>query len=159
MLNELIKNNFQYDPESGIVSDKFGIFEFTVIKPNGKKYLRTTIGNRQFLAHRIAWFIHSGEWPKCQIDHINGNGVDNRIKNLRDVSNSENQKNRRLASNNKTGISGVYLYKNGFKSQIKSNRKNHHLGTFVDFFEACCARKSAENKFGFHSNHGSVRDL
>lgn len=159
MIDNLIKEIFSYDPITGIVEDKSEIFSFSLIHPNGKKYLRTTIGNKQFLAHRIAWFIYYGEWPSKHIDHINGNGIDNRINNLREVSCSENQKNRRLSSNNKTGLTGVFFNKNAFVAQIKSNGNQYYLGRFSNFFDACCARKSADNKFKFHPNHGSVRDL
>lgn len=159
MTEEIISRYFSYDPKTGEVKDLSGTFQFTTIRPNGKKYLRTTIGNKQFLAHRIGWFLHHLKWPENQIDHINGCGTDNRLCNLREVTGSENQKNRRLSSNNKTGISGVFIVKNRYVAQIKNNSEKIYLGSFTTFFDACCARKSAERRFGFHENHGSVRPL
>lgn len=72
-----------------------------------------------------------------------------------------NSRNMRLFSTNKTGITGVYWYKKGLKWQVRIRVDGylHHLGYYHDFFEACCARKSAEIKYGFHKNHGSNRPL
>lgn len=119
----------------------------------GNQYLILTINGNIIKAHRAAWFIVHGEMPD-QIDHINGNGLDNRISNLRNVSNQDNQRNCRLRKDNKTGVVGVRNMHGKFASQIRVNKKDIHLGVFSDFFEACCARKSAESKFGFHKNHG-----
>lgn len=60
-----------------------------------------------------------------------------------------------------TGVTGVHRNKLTGKWEvfINSNRTRHYLGLFNDFFEAVCARKSAEVKHGFHVNHGSVRPL
>lgn len=57
---------------------------------------------------------------------------------------------------NKTGISGVYWCKDRKKwtARISVNNKTKYLGRFDDFFEACCARKSADNTYNFHMNHG-----
>jgi len=48
---------------------------------------------------------------------------------------------------------------NVFVTKIGNNWKKINLINTKDFFEACCARKSAENKYGFHENHGSIRPL
>lgn len=62
-----------------------------------------------YYAHRLAWLLHYGKWPDHVIDHINGDRADNRISNLRDVSQSVNTQNQRKAhSKNKTsGLLGV----------------------------------------------------
>jgi cytoplasmic iron level regulating protein YaaA (DUF328/UPF0246 family) len=69
----------------------------TINKPikqaEGGKYLSIVFKGRKYKAHRLAWLIHYGEWPKQVIDHINRQPNDNRIMNLRDVSYSENIKN------------------------------------------------------------------
>lgn len=119
-------------------------------------YIRIGLLGRKYQAHRVMWALHYGEWPKDQIDHINGVKLDNRIVNLRVVTNSENSKNTPMRSNNKSGVNGVYRSKNGKKwiSEIKVNRKKIHFGTFENFEDAVAVRKAAEIQYGFHENHG-----
>lgn len=122
------------------------------------KYIVVTINRKHYLAHRLSWFLFYGYWPD-QIDHIDGDGLNNKIENLRDVTNLENRKNMRVQYRNKLNLCGVsYLEKtNNFRVRISIDRKEMHIGTYETIFEAACARKSAENKYNFHENHGSIR--
>lgn len=129
---------------------------FTNINPTG--YRRGRIFGKNYLAHRVIWAIHYGEWPKLHIDHINGNKLDNRIENLRDVDNSENQRNHPLRKNNKSGVVGV-SWDSGclrWKSQICINGRNTYLGVFKNFEDAKECRRLAEKKHGYHENHGRL---
>jgi len=125
------------------------------------KCIHIQVFNRHYMAHRLAWAFTHGEFPKEdeQIDHINGDATDNRIDNLRLVSMQENNRNKGLGRNNKTGITGVSWKKKYQKwyAFIKVDRVDKHLGCFSTIFEAACARKSAEREYGFHGNHGSRR--
>jgi hypothetical protein len=122
------------------------------------EYIYIRINSKAYLAHRLAWLYIHGEWPN-QIDHEDGNGLNNKLKNLRNVSNKQNAKNCRVRKNNKSGIMGVILNKktNKWESRIKVNYKQIYLYSGSDLFEACCCRKSAEYKHGFHANHGRVQ--
>ena len=115
-----------------------------------KGYLIGGVLGKRLKAHRIAWAIHYGKWPTQQIDHINGKRNDNRIKNLRDVSAQENQKNMKKSSLNNTGHSGVHAHNGRWRVKIQ----NKHVGIFTSLDEAVRARKEAESLIGFHSNHG-----
>jgi hypothetical protein len=120
-------------------------------------YLQTNICSKVCRAHRVAFAMHYGVWPKRYIDHINGDKTDNRISNLREVSNQENSKNSRISSSNKSGCAGVRWIedKKKWRSEICVDGRSKHLGIFADFDDAVMCRKQAEDKYGFHPNHGS----
>lgn len=123
-------------------------------------YIYVSLKSKKYAAHRIIWEMVHGDIPDgLNIDHIDGDGTNNKISNLRLVTQSENCKNARLLSSSKTGVSGVTWYKPAGKYQVKIqvNGKQKHLGRFYDFFEATCCRKSAEVEYGFHTNHGRPR--
>lgn len=106
-------------------------------------------------AHRVIWKLVTG----CEaehIDHVDGNPRNNKFKNLRSVTVSENQRNCRISKNNISGVVGVHWYKNNSKwrAEIGVDGKAKHLGYFNDFKKAIHARKAAEMKYNFHPNHG-----
>lgn len=106
--------------------------------------------------HRLVWFYFHGEWPINQIDHIDRNKNNNRIENLRVVTDAENKMNMPLYKNNKTGVCGVHWNKarQKWKAKITVASKIYILGHFDDFEEAVDVRKHAEKEFGFSSDHG-----
>lgn len=61
---------------------------------NGAGYIVIEFMKKSYKAHRLAWYYYYNQWPTGIIDHINGITNDNRIENLRDVTSSENSKNR-----------------------------------------------------------------
>jgi len=94
-----------------------------------------------YKSHRLVWLYIHGYWPKKQIDHINGVNSDNRLVNLRDVSQAINLQNQRKPrSDNTTGFLGVTWDKERkkFKAQISLDGKRHHIGRF-DSAELACA--------------------
>jgi hypothetical protein len=76
------------------------------INPEG--YVEIRFNYKKIKAHRLAWFIYYGKWPKHFIDHINGNPSDNRIKNLREVSSRENSMNQKSHRKRET-CRGLYF--------------------------------------------------
>lgn len=121
-----------------------------------KGYISIVLEKIEYRAHRLAWLYVYGVWPKNQIDHENHIRDDNRISNLRCVTHQENSKNRRLGSNNSSRIIGVGWRKKDkeWRARIKVSGVLIHLGTSKSIFEAACLRRSAENKYNFHPNHG-----
>jgi len=98
-----------------------------------------------------------GDWPTGEIDHIDGNGLNNRINNLRDVSRSINAKNISRLKNNTSGRVGVTWDKERSKwsAQSKKNGKCVHLGRFDLLEDAACSRKEYERLNGFTKRHGA----
>lgn len=123
---------------------------------DGKGYRCGLIFGKIYSAHRVIWAITRDEWPAAQIDHINGARDDNRVTNLRSVTNKENCKNRKVRSDNSSGNTGVYssARKNTWVATICVNGKQKYLGRFFNKSDAIAARKEAEAKYGFHPNHG-----
>lgn len=161
LTQEYVKSIFTYCPETGLLywkvfrRNKIGNIAGYIDNSKGSGYWKVGMDGRYRAAHRIIWLFVYGYIPK-EIDHINGDRADNRLHNLREVTRSENQKNARVRSNNTSGIMGVHFFKSQktWQVTIANKNKRYYLGSTKDFFEACCARKSAELKYGFHPNHG-----
>jgi hypothetical protein len=102
------------------------------------------IHNTRIFAHRVAWFLHYGEWPYGQVDHINGIPNDNHIENLRIVTCRQNQQNQKKHRSGR--LVGAYFDKRAFtnpwKSKIIINGKQHHIGSFATELEAHTAYMS-----------------
>jgi hypothetical protein len=163
-----LRQRLRYEPETGKLfwleyegmpkrgyAQWVGKEAFTSCKPEG--YRQGMVGGHGCLAHRVAWALHYGEWPDDQIDHINGVTDDNRISNLRVVTNQENQKNRTMSSNNTSGITGVVWdkFRRKWRARITVNGRKLGLGRFKTLEEAAAARKEADIKYGFTERHGT----
>ena len=116
---------------------------------DGHGYLQIRVLSRKYLAHRLAWLYIHGSWPKDQLDHTNRIRTDNRIANLREVTNKQNMQNAGKQSNNTSGHPGVCWYKRDSKwrAQIAHNQKHIHLGCFATIEDAISARKAAEKLY------------
>lgn len=99
----------EYDPKTGKISRVDRKNSSGSIDSYG--YLILKIKGVQWKAHRLAWAKFYKQSPENNIDHINGNKLDNRISNLRDVKQRINIINRDLEPNPDTGVVGVYLDK------------------------------------------------
>lgn len=101
-----------------------------------------------YKAHRLVWLHVTGEWPVGQIDHKDGDKDNNRFENLRDVSQSVNQQNKRHATvrNKSCGLLGVTPNKKKWKAGINIDGIKRHLGTFETAEEAHAAYLAAKRK-------------
>jgi len=134
---EQVKFRVNYNPESGAFTWNHAPNHSQVradsIGNSSKGYKQISIDGMRVLAHRLAWFIHFGQWPSQQIDHINGDRSDNRIVNLRLADYRINAQNRHAAyKNNRTGLLGARWHKKQqkFVSAIRVGKRMVHLGTF-----------------------------
>ena len=127
---------------------------------SNKGYLVGTLLNKTLSSHQAIWCLVYGDFPPkgYVIDHINGQPTDNRISNLRCVTHQGNSKNKKLGSNNNTGQIGVTWDRQAkkWKVSVAKEKKLKFVGRFLDFNEACAARKQAEKDCGYHKNHGRI---
>lgn len=119
-------------------------------------YRRIQISGKRYAAHRLAFLYVTGKFPNGQIDHINHDRSDNRFKNLRDVTPSENQRNRTLSKNNTSGYSGIYWHErdNAWRVVLYINNKNTYIGQRKLLHDAVKVLEKALIKHNFHPNHG-----
>lgn len=104
--------------------------------------------------HRYVWEQAHGPIPDgMTIDHINGDRMDNRLENLRAITQGEQVRNQRRRS---AKVTGVLSYKDGrrWRVYVGVEGKRKYIGSYTDWFDAVCARMSANNTYGFHANHG-----
>ena len=163
---ELLDSLFIYCPETGDIRNKIdrgtkakaGAIA-TSKRVDGYLQVRFTRDSCRvsYKAHRLAWFLHTGEDPgEKEIDHLNRIKDDNRFCNLELVTTTEHRRRHPKRSDNTSGITGVYWNKKAGKwlVLISDRGELQYLGYFEDKFEAICCRKSAERKLGYHENHG-----
>lgn len=114
-------------------------------------YRKMLINGKEQYIHRLIWLYCNGVFPRFETDHIDGNKSNNAITNLRDVTKSENQKNRKLRKDNKTGYNGVFYNKKTGKYQvtISLEGKQFNLGTYENIEEAIEARELSDIALGY----------
>ena len=159
--HEELVARFLYNPETGDLIRRVALpggtgkgrgspEGFRLATKNGNGYLRVNLDGKKYYVHRLAWFYVHGVLPNGQIDHINGDRSDNRIANLREATNKQNQENRRgRPGHNTTGFLGVSNYsRHGgkrFVAQICSNYRHIYIGTYdtpEEAYQAYLAKKT-----------------
>jgi hypothetical protein len=110
-------------------------------------YLLVSVGALVLRAHRVAWAMHFGTEPPKMLDHINGNGMDNRISNLRAATPAQNQSNRCVRRDSSIGLKGVVLHRSTgkYRARLWIDGKFRSLGLH-DTPEAAHAAYLAEAK-------------
>jgi len=145
-----------YDPDEGTF--EWNSYRSGVPKSKGKNagtfnkgngYIFIGIDYKSYTAHRLAWFYMTGNWPKDQIDHMDGNRTNNKFSNLREATPTQNSGNSRGNANTLTGRKGVTISAGKYTAQIQHKGKSYYLGRFTDLDEASAAyKKKADELFG-----------
>lgn len=137
-----------YNPDTGVFTSRTTGRQ---VGCKAGKYGRIQIhlGGVGRYANRLAWFYVHGVWPDGQVDHINGDHTDNRITNLRVLSNQDNKQNtRRPYSTNRTGILGVSYDERSqmYRARITTDGHTVNLGTYADKLDAQHAYLTAKER-------------
>ena len=127
----------------------------------GKQYRRIQINKKQYFEHRLLFCMyHKNSFEGFEIDHIDQNGLNNQIENLRAVTKSGNQRNAKQSKKNTSGFTGVNRDNRRQKwvARICVDGRRINLGSFTKKREAIFRRKLAEIHYGFHQNHGRIKN-
>ena len=156
LLNEL----FTYDRETGKLYWKSARQGVTVGKEAGaldkEGYSILRMNYKRYRTHRVVFLMHKGYLPVV-LDHIDGDRANNRLDNLRPASLSQNQYNRKLNKNNKSGFKGVTYNSRSkmFYASIKHQTQRIFLGSYNTPEEAdAVVRAAREELHGNFANHG-----
>jgi len=155
-VKELFRSSVEYDQHTGVFIWKHRQdcnatwnSRFAGKKAGVKstsRYVTIRLNYKIYYLHRVAWMLVTGDWPRCEIDHINGDKSDNRFCNLREATRAQNARNKGVTAASKTGVSGVCFRKAKGKwdANITVMNKQVHLGRFDTMESAVNARKEAE---------------
>lgn len=136
------QRGYAYNPNTGELK---GIYGKLIKSKNTKGYIFCKVFQQKkpysILAHRLAWYLYYGKLPDNCIDHIDGDKTNNKIENLRDITNQQNQWNKKTAK-------GYFWNKRNkkFMSCIRLNGKTIHLGYFDNEQDARNAYLEAKTK-------------
>lgn len=134
---------FVLDTETGILywrdlnrrlelGDCVGYISYT----NGRPYIKVNVYGAKYFVHQIIWLYVHGVWPN-EIDHVDGNTLNNKPTNLRDGSHAQNM------ANIERKFHGVEKHGNKFRARIDYDGSRHELGSFITREEAEEAYKQA----------------
>lgn len=160
LVSALIRALFRYDPDTGVITFRLPtlrrqVGELATVKCS-TGHLVVCVGHQKFYAHQIAWILETGEFPDCPIDHIDLDPANNRFKNLRLATHSQNSANCRVRRHSKTGVKGVTMSsppskKRPYTAKIATGdgKRTKYIGRFFTKEEAHAAYlKEAKERFG-----------
>ncbi len=169
-----VRKLLSYNPETGVFrwkrrpeglhkkvktwNSRFaGAIAGTIVCPNPSatiliNYVHISVFGSMYFAHRLAFCHVTGKWPVDDVDHIDGDGTNNRWINLRQATPSQNAANRRCTFSS-LGIKGVCQHRGKYQAQIKVHGKSIYLGRFTTPEEASAAYAAAAIKhFGEYAH-------
>lgn len=145
-----LEDALQYIPESGSliwkISPSTHIPSGSIAGSlDGRGYRQVRFRGRNYLAHRVAWFLMTRSWPTKPIVHRNCNKSDNRWENLREATPTQNNANRFGQGNLPKGVT-LHRSSGKYQAQIKKCGKNYYLGLFDSVDDAADAYSEAAGR-------------
>jgi hypothetical protein len=152
---EIAKALFNYDPETGLLTWKFSsqsikegaeVGTYDKTPKSNTRYRKVSVFRENYKVHRIIWLMQTGDWPKGDVDHIDGDGLNNKWENLRDITHSQNLMNAAVRSDSTSGYKGVSYdsRRDKWYAYINIDGKRKMLGRHRTMQEAITARRDAE---------------
>lgn len=156
---EQLKNLFDYEDGKLIRKNTGKCVEVKLT--SGKRYSRIFIKDKPYTLHRMIFLWHHGYLPKT-IDHIDGDRLNNRIQNLREVTQQQNCLNRKHKSTSRSPYKNVFLqsqpknsnWKQNWIVSLTVNGKRKYIGSFEDLELADLVAMEARDKYhGKYAKH------
>lgn len=156
---ELILKLFHYDPLTGILK-RIGRLksngditpcDFVGSAKSTHGYLQYTVKNKTYDCHRLIFLYMEGEFPNCDVDHIDGDRTNNKWENLRKVTREENLRNVGMKNTPRYGVTGVGIHNPSGCWRVWISY--HQKSGFKSFEEAVAYRKMKEKEMGFTEQH------
>lgn len=155
-----LKAKLSYSPDTGLFTravdcgSRFKAGTESGTLSNG--YRQIQVDGKLYRAHRLAFLYMLGEYPKNDVDHIDGDRDNNKWSNLRPATRAENLRNAKIKNTNKSGFNGVCWSKSRSKWEVHVTVDCVHifLGEFHCKLDAIAARIRANKKYNFSPRHG-----
>lgn len=130
-----IQNHFYY-ADGKLFRDDYnrGLRECGSSYTDREGYYRVKIKGKDYVTHRIIWFLCMGYYPTVQIDHINVDHQDNHITNMRECTPAVQAINKHRKPNVNTGEIGVYIHHKDYPKKYCVHRgdKNYYFATIEE---------------------------
>lgn len=148
---------FDYDPETGSLTWRLSTNSFKKGEEAGSvsgahgytDYRNVVVFGDRYKAHRLIWLMRTGSWPSGHIDHMDGNGLNNKWDNLREATPSQNAMNQKVRSDSASGCKGISYDKRRdmWYAYIDIDGSRVHLGRHENKDEAVAVRLAAEKRY------------
>ena len=157
-----IEENISYDPNTGLFKyltrkgrkNK----DLVVTSKDSHGYIRVSYKGKRYLGHRVAFYLMKGYWPQEDVDHIDGDRLNNKWDNLREASRSQNLWNQKCTRGS-SKYKGVTKHQKGWVAQCnpRKNFGSGYIGFFLSEQEAALAYNyRAKDLFGEYARFNQV---
>lgn len=134
---ERLRELLTYEPDAGVLRWRVGYGNafagFVAGARTWAGYMAVGIDGEKFRAHRVAWALAHGAWPTQTIDHLDGDRCNNKLINLREVSQAVNMQNiRKPTARNTSGYLGVHwsVKHGGWMASLTVSGKSKRRGPY-----------------------------